>query len=136
MQSMHADVCGAVPRIASATRILISAGRADEASNREYAPQKLDRPHTRVSVALRTAILEACSPTLSMLTEGGTGWAVCNMYESMFACNKKPLHLLRICTRRGRRTNSNGRHQNQKMIAVTTSQKSMPSETSVASHKT
>ena len=48
------------------------AGRADEASNRKYAPQKLDLPHTRTSVPLRTAILEACSPTLSMLPEGGT----------------------------------------------------------------
>jgi hypothetical protein len=36
-------------------------------------PQKPDRPHTRASVSLRTAISEACSPTLSLLTEGGTG---------------------------------------------------------------
>jgi hypothetical protein len=46
------------------TRNLINVGRADEASSREYAPQKPYRPHTRASVALRTAILEACSPTL------------------------------------------------------------------------
>jgi hypothetical protein len=70
---MQADVHSAVPRTAPATRNLISASRADEASNHEYAPQKPDRPHTRASVSLRTAILEACSPTLSMLAEGGTG---------------------------------------------------------------
>jgi hypothetical protein len=52
---------------------LISAGRADEASSREYAPQKPDRPHTHASVSLRTAISEAYSHTLSVLAEGGTG---------------------------------------------------------------
>jgi hypothetical protein len=62
-QSTQVDVRSAVPRMASATRNLISAGRADEASSREYAPQKPDRPHTRASVSLRTAILEAYSPT-------------------------------------------------------------------------
>jgi hypothetical protein len=54
-------------------RNLISVGQADEASSHEYALQKPDRPHTRVSVALRTAISEACSPILSVLVEGGTG---------------------------------------------------------------
>jgi hypothetical protein len=63
-QSMQADVRNVVPQTAPTTRNLISAGRADEASSREYAPQKLDCPHTRASVALQTAILEACSPTL------------------------------------------------------------------------
>jgi hypothetical protein len=48
-------------------------GRVDGSSSREYAPQKPDRPHTRASVALRTAISEACSPTHSVLAEGGTG---------------------------------------------------------------
>jgi hypothetical protein len=71
-QSMQLDVCSAVPRTASATRNLINVGRADEASSREYAPQKPDRTHIRASVALRTAISEACSPTLSVLAEGGT----------------------------------------------------------------
>jgi hypothetical protein len=64
MQSMQADVRSAVPRMAPATRNLISVGRADEASSREYDPQKPDHPHTRASVALRTVISEACSPTL------------------------------------------------------------------------
>ena len=45
----------------------------DHASSREDAPQKSDRPHTRASVSLRSVISEACSPTLSMLAEGGTG---------------------------------------------------------------
>jgi hypothetical protein len=70
---MHADVHSTVPQTASATMNLISAGRADEASSHEYAPQKPDRPHTRTSVSLWTSILEACSPTLSVLAEGGTG---------------------------------------------------------------
>jgi hypothetical protein len=48
-------------------------GRADEASSREYAPQKPDRPHTRASVPLWTVISEACPPTISVLAEGGTG---------------------------------------------------------------
>jgi hypothetical protein len=52
---------------------LISAGRVDEASSHEYAPQKPDRPHTHASVSLWTAISEACSLTLSVLAEGGMG---------------------------------------------------------------
>jgi hypothetical protein len=55
-----------------AMRNLISASRVDEASSHEYAPQKPDRPHTRASVSLRTAISEACSTTL-YAAEGGTG---------------------------------------------------------------
>jgi hypothetical protein len=66
-QLTQPDVRSAVPRTAPATRNLISDGRADEASSREYAPQKPDHPHTRASVSLRTAISEACSPTLSVL---------------------------------------------------------------------
>jgi hypothetical protein len=46
---------------------------ADEASSREYAPQKHDRPYTRASVPLRTTISEACSTTLCVLAEGGAG---------------------------------------------------------------
>jgi hypothetical protein len=72
-QSTQADVCSAVPRTVPATRCLISAGRADEASSREYASQKPDCPHTRASVSLRMAISEAFSPTLSVLAEGRTG---------------------------------------------------------------
>jgi hypothetical protein len=82
-QSMQIDVCSAVPRTAVATRKLISVGRADEASSREYAPQKPDCPHTRASVALRTMISKACSPTLSVLVEGGTRMAMCNAPESV-----------------------------------------------------
>jgi hypothetical protein len=48
-------------------------GRTDQASCREYAPQKFDRPHTHASVSLRTVISEAISPTLSVLAEDGTG---------------------------------------------------------------
>jgi hypothetical protein len=58
-QSRQSDVRSAVPRSAPATRNLISAGRADEASSREYAPEKHDRSHTHASVALRTTISEA-----------------------------------------------------------------------------
>jgi hypothetical protein len=47
--------------------------RADEASSREYAPQKPDHPHTRASVPLRTTISEVYSHILSVLVEGGTG---------------------------------------------------------------
>jgi hypothetical protein len=73
IQSMQADVHSAIPRMTLTTKNWISVGRADEVSNREYAPQKPDHPHTRASVALRTTISEACSPTHSMLAEGGTG---------------------------------------------------------------
>jgi hypothetical protein len=62
-----------------ATRNLISVGQADEASTRECAPQKPGRLHTRASVALRTVISEAFSPTLSVLIEGGMAMALCNM---------------------------------------------------------
>jgi hypothetical protein len=75
---MQADVRSIVPRTLSVTRNLINVGRADEASSREYAPQKPDRPHTRASVSPWTAILETCSPTLFVLAKGGTGMAVCN----------------------------------------------------------
>jgi hypothetical protein len=99
-QSMQADVRSAVPRTAPTTRNLISVGRADEASSRKYAPQKPNRSHTHASVALRTAVSEACSPTLSMLTEGGTGMSVCNASESVrTCCNQEQRHLLRIYTR-------------------------------------
>jgi hypothetical protein len=82
---MQADVCSAVPRMAPTTKNLISAGRADEASSREYAPQKPDRPHTRGSVALWIAISEVCSHTLSVLAEGGTGMYVCNASDTVRA---------------------------------------------------
>jgi hypothetical protein len=99
-QSMRADVRSAVPRTATTTKNLISVGRADGASRREYAPQKPDRLHTHACVALRMAISEACSPTLSMLVEGGMGMAVCNAFESVrTCCNQKQPYLLRICTR-------------------------------------
>jgi hypothetical protein len=75
---MQTDVHGVVPRTMPATRNLISVGRADGASSREYAPQKPDRLHTYASVALRTVLSEACSPTLSVLGEGGTEMAVWN----------------------------------------------------------
>jgi hypothetical protein len=84
-QSMQTDVRSAVTRTASTTRNLISVGRADEASRREYAPQKPDRPHTRASVALRTAISETCSPTLSVLAEGEAGMDVCKASETVRA---------------------------------------------------
>jgi hypothetical protein len=70
---MQADVRSAVPRTSPTTKYWISFGRADGASSREYAPQKLDHSHTRASVALRAVISKVCSPTLSMLAEGGTG---------------------------------------------------------------
>jgi hypothetical protein len=53
---MQADVRSAVTRTTLTTRNLISFGRADGVSSREYAPQKPDRPHTRASVALRTGM--------------------------------------------------------------------------------
>jgi hypothetical protein len=84
-QSIWADVRSAVPRMALAMRNLISVGRADEASSHEYTPKKPDRPHTRTSVSLRTTILEACSPTLSVLTKGGTGMVVCIVTETVRA---------------------------------------------------
>jgi hypothetical protein len=70
---MQVDVRSAIPRTAPTMKNWISAGRADGESSHEYAPQKPDGPHTRASVALQTAISEACSPTLSVLVEGGTG---------------------------------------------------------------
>jgi hypothetical protein len=69
----------------SAMRNLISVGRANEARSREYAPQKPDRPHTLASVTLRTVVLVACSPTLSVLAEGGTRMVVCNASETVRA---------------------------------------------------
>jgi hypothetical protein len=61
---MQVDIRSAVPQMAPATRNLIIAGQTNEASSREYAPQKPDRSHTRASVALWTTISEACPPTL------------------------------------------------------------------------
>jgi hypothetical protein len=69
---MQADVRSAVPRTVLTMKNWISVGRANGASSHEYAHQKPDRTHTRASVALRTAISEACSPTLPLLAEGGT----------------------------------------------------------------
>jgi hypothetical protein len=47
-----------------------SSGRSEQSQVRSPKP---DRPHTRASLALQTTILEVCSPTLSVLAEGGTG---------------------------------------------------------------
>jgi hypothetical protein len=97
---MQTDVRSAVPRTVPTTKNWISVGRADGASSREYAPQKPDRLHTHASVALRTTISEACSPTLSVLAEGGTGMTMCNASETVrTCCNQKQPPLLRICTR-------------------------------------
>lgn len=95
-QSTQADVSSAVPRTAPTTKNWISVSRADETSSHEYAPQKPDRPHTRASVALRTTISEACSPTLYVLAEGGMGMAVCNASETVrvFSRNQKQQPLL------------------------------------------
>jgi hypothetical protein len=76
--------------MAPAPRNVISAGRADEASIHEYVPQKLDHPHTRASVSLRTVISEACSPTLCARRR----WDG----DGLYATQKKP-YLLRIYTR-------------------------------------
>jgi hypothetical protein len=125
---MQADVRCVVPRTSSATRNLVSVGRVDEASSREYAPQKPDRPHTRAGVALRTTISEACSPTLSVLEEGGMGMAVCNVSETVRTyCYQKQPHLLRICTHAegGERTVTVAIR-----AIVAASQKLMPSVTS------
>jgi hypothetical protein len=114
MQSTQIDVRSAVPRTAPMTRNLISAGRADEASSREYSPQKPDRSHTRASVSLRTVILEACSPTMSVLTEGGTGMGCTQRVSELYVCSyvtKSNLPSSYIYTRRGRPTNSNSHHQ-------------------------
>lgn len=70
--SMQTGVHSAVPRTALAAKNRNSASWADEASSHEYAPRKPDRSQTRASVPQRTTILEDCSPTLSMLAEGGT----------------------------------------------------------------
>jgi hypothetical protein len=81
-KSVQEDVRSAVPRTVagkknSSTRQLGKATNSkavdDHASSREDAPQKSDRPHTRASVSLRSVISEACSPTLSVLAEDGTG---------------------------------------------------------------
>ena len=128
---MYADVCSAVPRTTPTMKNWISVGRADGASSREYAPQKPDRLHTHASVALRTTISEACSPTLSVLAEGGTGMAVCNASETIrTCCHQKQPHLLCICTRAegGERIVTVAIR-----ATVTASQKLMPSETSVTS---
>jgi hypothetical protein len=123
-QSTQAYVCNAVPRTVPATRNLISAGRADEARSREYAPQKPDRPYTRASVSLQTAISEACSPTLSMLAEGGMGMGCtqrvweCRVFSRTVVVTRSSLTSSYIYTRRGRPTDSNGRHQWHQLIAV------------------
>jgi hypothetical protein len=96
---MEVDVHSVAPRTASASRNLISVDRADEASSREYAPQKHDRPHTCASVALWMVISEACSPILFVLVEGGTRMAVCNASETVRTCyNQKQPTLLHIFT--------------------------------------
>jgi hypothetical protein len=70
---MQANICSAVPQTVSMTKNWIIVGRADGASSHKYVPQNPDCPHTGASVALRTAILEAYSPTLSVLADGGMG---------------------------------------------------------------
>jgi hypothetical protein len=91
---------------------LISNGRADKTSSREYAPQKPDRPHTRVSVALRTTISVTCSPTLCAYRrwDGDELYATC-LRMFVRVVTRSSLTSLYIYTRRGRRTDNNGRHQ-------------------------
>ena len=81
---MQADVRSAVPRMVPTMKNLISVGRADGASSREYAPKKPGHPHTCASVALWTTISEACSPTHYVLAEGETGiGCVQHVWESV-----------------------------------------------------
>jgi hypothetical protein len=110
---MQADVRSVASQTAPSTRNLINIGRTDEASSHEYAPQKPDRLHIRASVALRTTISEAFSPTLSVLTEGGTRMVVCNASETVrvYCDQKQPPPPPYKYKHRGRRTDSNGRHQ-------------------------
>jgi hypothetical protein len=100
---------------------LTSVCRADEASSLEYTPQKPDRLHTHASVALWTTISEACSLTLSVLAEGGTGMAVCYTSETVrvyyaisYCCPTleaaSPPPYIYTHARRGRPTDNNGRH--------------------------
>jgi hypothetical protein len=127
-QSTQADVRSAVPRMAPVTRNLISAGRADEVRSCEYAPRKSDRPHTGASVSLRTAISETCSPTLSVLTKGGTRMDVRNASENVVRVFSRTVVITRnilpssyIYKHRGRPIDSNGRHQSQKRTPSLTS---------------
>jgi hypothetical protein len=79
-RSMQTGLRSAVPRTTSITKNRIGVGRADGASNREYASEKTNRPHTRASVALPTAISEVCSRLRDCLR------------------NRKSVHLLHIYT--------------------------------------
>jgi hypothetical protein len=110
-QSTQTDVRSAVPRTAPATRNLISAGRADQASSREYAPQKPDRPHTHASVSLRTTISKACSLTLCahIRWDGDRLYATRLRYYSVVT--RRSILSSYIYTRRGRPTDNNDRHQ-------------------------
>jgi hypothetical protein len=83
--------------------------------SREYAPQKYDRPHTRASVSLRRAISEACTPTLYVLAEDGTGdglYVTRLRIVRVFSRNQKQVSPPPyIYMRRGRPMDSNSRHQ-------------------------
>jgi hypothetical protein len=134
-QSTQADACSAVPRTAPATRNLISVGRADEASSREYAPQKPDRPHTRASLSADDDFGGRLSHSLCS-QKVRRGWDVHNASENVRTCvlfcrrHQKQPHLLLIytCTERGQRTVTVAIR-----ATVTASQNLTPSVTSVTS---
>jgi hypothetical protein len=79
---MQANVRSAVPRTVPATRNVISAGRANEASSREYAPKNLI-VRTPVQVSLYGRRFRRPGLPLSMLAEGGTRMDVCNASDTV-----------------------------------------------------
>jgi hypothetical protein len=85
-QLMQADVRSAVPRTAPAMRNLINAGRADEASSREY-PCKCSSADDNFGGLL--------SHSLSARRRwDGNGLSATHL--RLFVCNQKNQHLLRL----------------------------------------
>jgi hypothetical protein len=116
-QSMQADVRSAVSRTASAN--LISVGRADRASSHGYAPKKPDRPHTvQVSLCGRRFRRPALPLCARRRWDGNACvqrvW-VCACVLSSSTEAASPTEVASpppyIYIRRGRPTDSNGRHQ-------------------------
>jgi hypothetical protein len=105
-QSTQADVRSAVPRTTPATRNLISASRADEASSREYAPQTWSPAHPCKCLSADGDFGGPLSHTLCAHRRwDGIGcvqhvWD-CSVQSEYILCsrNQKQLHLLCIYTR-------------------------------------
>jgi hypothetical protein len=121
---MQVDVRSAIPRTVPATKNLISADRADDASSHEYAPQKIWSPAHPCKCSSADDDFRGLLSHSFCARRRWDGNGLSATRLSLFVCNQKNLHLLCIYIHAegGERTGKN-RHKSQTLTAITARQK-------------